>query len=465
MFPGAVASPPVLLAHTGGAAALDLPPWLLGYGAAAIVLVVTAGLRGRLVVAAARDDDPGAATPPGDDDRAPVERPPRAAPLAIVGRVAGLGGLGLVLTAALAGPAASAANLAPSAVLVVWWVGLPTACAVAGDVMAWLDPFGTLAAAVRRALGRGTPTRRSPVGLLAATAAGSLAAFTWWALAYHGAREPAALGWFLAGYTALAVAAGTVWGPTWPRAGEGFGALSSGLAAARRTTPEASAGPARPPTAVLLAVVAVWAGGLAFDLFSGTRAWVELAGSASGWARTGRATACLAVAVAVAALAVLATVRAAGPPDREADDGGEGDSDGAARRDRRPAPVARALALAWLAAVAGAVVAHGITLLLVDGQVTLALVSDPLGRGWDLFGTADRAVDYSPLSPGVVGTAQVVVATAGGVWGAVAASRTLRLARRHGLPARRAVRALWVAGLAAAVVAGTVVVALASDLE
>jgi hypothetical protein len=44
------------------------------------------------------------------------------------------------------------------------------------------------------------------------------------------------------------------------------------------------------------------------------------------------------------------------------------------------------------------VAAHYLTFLLFEGQATFYLASDPLGRGWDLFGTADRAIDYTYLS-------------------------------------------------------------------
>ena len=196
------------------------------------------------------------------------------------------------------------------------------------------------------------------------------------------------------------------------------------------------------------ALVAVWLGGLAFDLFSGTRSWVDLAGTTSGWARTGRASVCLLVAVAAAGLLVAATVRLA-----------------RRRTGTGPAPTDRAVVVAWLASTAGAVVAHGLPLLLLDGQFVLALASDPFGRGWDLFGTADRTIDYSPLSPGLVGGAQIVIVAAGGVWGVVAAARALAGARRRGLAARDAGRALWATGVALAAVAATVVALLAGDLE
>ncbi len=60
-------------------------------------------------------------------------------------------------------------------------------------------------------------------------------------------------------------------------------------------------------------------------------------------------------------------------------------------------------------------VAHYYTLLLVQGQGIIRQVSDPFGWGWNLFGTADYAID-----PGVVGAAfvwysQVILIVAGHV--------------------------------------------------
>jgi hypothetical protein len=44
------------------------------------------------------------------------------------------------------------------------------------------------------------------------------------------------------------------------------------------------------------------------------------------------------------------------------------------------------------------VAAHYFTFLLNEGQAISYLASDPFGRGWDLFGTASNAIDYSILS-------------------------------------------------------------------
>jgi hypothetical protein len=44
------------------------------------------------------------------------------------------------------------------------------------------------------------------------------------------------------------------------------------------------------------------------------------------------------------------------------------------------------------------VAAHYLTFLLFEGQAIRYLASDPFGQGWDLFGTASAAIDYSLLS-------------------------------------------------------------------
>ena len=246
-------------------------------------------------------------------------------------------------------------------------------------------------------------------------------------------------------YTAAATAGGVAWGPAWLRSGEGFGALSSCLAAARRPGRRPGV-----PAGLVGPLVAVWLGGLAFDLFRGTRAWVDLAGATTGWARTQLATASLAAAVVGAGALVAGTAalargrvgRAAGTDD-----------------------VDRAVTGAWLATTAGAVVAHGLPLVLLDGQFVLALASDPFGRGWDLFGTADRTIDYSPLSPTWVGLAQIVLATAGAAWGVTVAARTLAGARPPGLGPRASLRVLWLTGGACACTAAAVVALLSTNLE
>ena len=61
------------------------------------------------------------------------------------------------------------------------------------------------------------------------------------------------------------------------------------------------------------------------------------------------------------------------------------------------------------------VVAHYLTFLLFEGQSILYLASDPLGEGWDLFGTASSAIDYSLLSQNAAWYLQVAFVVLGHV--------------------------------------------------
>jgi hypothetical protein len=63
----------------------------------------------------------------------------------------------------------------------------------------------------------------------------------------------------------------------------------------------------------------------------------------------------------------------------------------------RPGPleVAQSFALTLVPIAIGYHVAHYLVFLLVQGQYIIPLLSDPFGRGWDLFGTAGYRVDIA----------------------------------------------------------------------
>ena len=65
--------------------------------------------------------------------------------------------------------------------------------------------------------------------------------------------------------------------------------------------------------------------------------------------------------------------------------------------------------------------AHYMTLIVFEGQQLIAAVSDPFGLGWDLFGTADRKVDFFITAAEPVWYAQVAVIVAGHVLGVILA--------------------------------------------
>jgi hypothetical protein len=73
-------------------------------------------------------------------------------------------------------------------------------------------------------------------------------------------------------------------------------------------------------------------------------------------------------------------------------------------------------------------VAHYFSLFVIQGQFAIPLASDPFGRGWDLFGTADFAPNLAVVSPETIWYVQVVSLTVGHVAGlAIAHDRAVAL--------------------------------------
>lgn len=91
-----------------------------------------------------------------------------------------------------------------------------------------------------------------------------------------------------------------------------------------------------------------------------------------------------------------------------------GDDDGTIEQAWRWVPSLIPIVLAYA-------IAHYFSLLVFEGQAFLALLSDPLGEGWDLFGTADQLIDYTVLSPNTIAYVQVAAIVVGHVGGVVAA--------------------------------------------
>jgi hypothetical protein len=95
-------------------------------------------------------------------------------------------------------------------------------------------------------------------------------------------------------------------------------------------------------------------------------------------------------------------------------------------RDHLPAALARRFVHSLVPIAIAYVVAHYFSLLMYQGQAMAYLVSDPLGNGSDLFGTAARTIDYSLVSATGVWYVQVGALVLGHVAGlALAHDRAL----------------------------------------
>ena len=73
-------------------------------------------------------------------------------------------------------------------------------------------------------------------------------------------------------------------------------------------------------------------------------------------------------------------------------------------------------------------VAHYFSLFMIQGQFIFTLISDPFGKGWDLFGTVDFAPNLAVVSPETVWYVQVAALVVGHVAGlAIAHDRAVTL--------------------------------------
>ncbi len=79
------------------------------------------------------------------------------------------------------------------------------------------------------------------------------------------------------------------------------------------------------------------------------------------------------------------------------------------------AEIARTFALSLIPIALAYNIAHFITFLLIQGQLIIPVASDPLGRGWDLFGTVDYQIDIGVINARVVWFLSVAVIVAGHV--------------------------------------------------
>jgi len=401
-----VAAAPASAHGLGGRSDLPLPVWMFAYGAAGAIIVSFAALAAFWPVARLQGGVAGAVLVP--DSRRGL-----ASGLATAGRALGLVLFLVVLGAALFGPAEAQDNLAPATVYVAFWVGLMFVSAAVGDVWRVISLFPTLAAGLDRLRGRPAEV---PYLLGHWPAVGLLFGFVWLELAYPDRADPRQLAIVMIAYTAVVLAGAARWGQPFLRQGEAFAAffgLLGAMAPVYVDDDDDGRLRLRPPLSGLatmevlpgtVAMILVALGSTTFDGVSRSRPWVDAVGGLGKWPLMIVLTLGLVVTIVlVGAIYVVAMKVAAGRTDRELHQ------------------LTRLFAHTLVPIVFAYGVAHYFSYLLFEGQAVLSLASDPFGQGWDLFGTAERAIDYRLVSPRVVSWVQVGAIVSGHVAGVVLA--------------------------------------------
>jgi hypothetical protein len=129
-----------------------------------------------------------------------------------------------MIVAGYVGEQEPASNIAPTFIMIIFWVGLVFVSVLFGDVFRAFNPWRAIGRATGAMLGRRAPApRRYPEWLGRWPAALVLLIFTWIELVGHWETVPSTLVSAVLGYTVVTLAAQAIWGTeTWTRRGEGF---------------------------------------------------------------------------------------------------------------------------------------------------------------------------------------------------------------------------------------------------
>jgi hypothetical protein len=313
----------------------------------------------------------------------------------------------------------------------VWmWVGLVPISLLLGQFWRATNPLRSihrgLCAVARVDPEQGLLTLPSRVGVW--PAAVGLFAFGWLELVQPDRTTLAVLRLWALTWLVILVLGAIVFGQRWIAAADPFEAYASTIAQmsiwrrvgedVRLVNPLAGLNAWHAPPGAT-AVVAALLGSTAFDSFTNTSWWIRAVQDSSMPAAVWGAAGLMAMIIIVFLTFSL----------------------GAAwmgRYGNRPATAyPRLMVGSLLPIVLGYVVAHYATLLIVEGQRTAINFSDPLGRGWNVFGSAEMGVNSAIFNyPTVVALIQLCAIVGGHVFGIVAAhEKAVRL-----LPPDRAVR-------------------------
>ena len=400
---------------------LPIPEWLFGW-AAAMVLVVS------FVALAVLWPEPRLQKPtwrplPGGIGRVLASRP-----VEIVCGAIGVFLLGLTIYAGLKGTQSTTANFAPIFIYVIFWLGLVPLSVLFGDVFRAFNPWraiGRGVAWIARTVSRGElPAPLEYPGWLGRwPAAAGIFCFATMELVASNGDKPESLAIAALVYSALTFIAMALYGvERWIDRGEAFSVyfnLFSRLSAVetRERDGTREVGLRRPLSGLpqlealpgTVAMVAVMIGSVSFDGFTGKRPWNSISPDIAQFFQDRglspehslELTFMLGLIGGVLFVAGFYWLGVLGAKS-------VGGDFSAKRLAHEFAHTLVPIALAYVAA-------HYFTLLLFQGQGIFYLMSDPLGDGSDIFGTADTQIDYSLIGANATWYWQVAFVVGGHV--------------------------------------------------
>jgi hypothetical protein len=404
---------------------LPIPRWLFAWGAAVVLVVSFVGLA--VLWSTPRLQNV-------------VERRPLAVPrsLEVLAGAVGVAAFAVCVYAGFAGTQGATANLMPTVVYVVFWVGIPFLSVVFGDVFRAFNPWlavGKAAGWVTRRVGGGDSALEPlpyPSWLGRWPAMAGVLIFAWVELVYANKDDPSQLAIMALAYAAVQLIGMSLYGVNaWSRRADAFGVYFEMFSRisplhwrdrALWTRPLLGGAPRLTPVAGTLALLCTMIGTTSFDGFSQGTVWNSVVphlqtffadlGLNAEHALEAASTVGLIAMVLVVSLLYRLGIAGMHTVGR-----------------RRPTDELAGLFAHTLIPIATAyVVAHYFSLLAYQGQAMAALISDPLGHGADLFGTASVAIDYTWIGATGIWYVQVGALVLGHVAGlALAHDRALAI--------------------------------------
>jgi len=377
---------------------VPIPLWLFAWGAALVLIVSFAAL-------ASLWPDPKLQEEGWRPLRGRLWRIVASAPVAVGCGAIGVFLLGLVVYAGLNGTASTSGNFTPTFVFIVFWL-LPLPLSVAfGDVFRAFNPWRAVGQAIAFVAGRAAGTSlpaplEYPRWLGRWPAVLGILAFVWLEIAAPGGDSPDSIAAATLIYSTLTFVGMALYGvDTWIERAEAFSVyfnLVSRISLFERRgraiglRRPLSGLPAWDPLPGSVAFVCALIGTVSFDGFSAGPFWNDnLVTSVRDFFEALGLSAARALELSfglgmIVAVLITFGIYRLGVAGAHAVAGGPSGRELARTFAHSLGPIALVYAAA-----------HYVSFLLLQGQAIVPLLSDPLGRGSDLIGTADFSVDYA----------------------------------------------------------------------
>jgi hypothetical protein len=338
----------------------------------------------------------------------------------ILSGAVGVAVFAITVWAGFAGSQTATANLMPTMVYVIFWVAIPFVTLPLGNVFAAFNPWRAVARAAAWLFSRAGQGTEAPAPLAYPTwlgrwpAALGIVLFAWVELVYVNRDDPSQLATMALLYAAVQLVGMSLYGiEPWTRNADAFSvyfrlfSLLSPLHWRARTLyvrPPLAGATTLDPVPGTVALLCVMIGTVSFDGLSQGELWTGTGGIAPRLQqrlidRGFSAEVALEIAFTIGLVVMVAIVSGVyrlGIVGMRSVGRGHDTTELARRFVHSLIPIALAY-----------VVAHYFSLLVYQSQAMAFLVSDPLGDGSDLFGTASRSIDYNLISANGVWYVQV----------------------------------------------------------